>query len=205
MNVNPFEKYLSKEQVMHAEIVRQLANRFPEVVFVHTHNEGKKSPYEQYLFKKMGGLSGVSDFQIFEDSNFSKGMMLEIKWGMNVCSVAQVDFLIKLAGRGYTGVVAYDSADDVIGLIQRHMESGVGILPTEGILLVKGGKETVVPFKDAYKVLCKKTKEKAVKDKVKKLFQQKANARYGEAIKKVNAGKLFSVTQIEKLPKTKTK
>jgi hypothetical protein len=191
-NTNPFDKYLSKEQVMHAEIVRMLSNRFPDLVFVHTHNEGKKSPYEQYLFKKMGGLSGVSDFQIFEDSNFSKGIMLEIKWGVNVCSIAQVDFLIKLANKGYTAIVAYDSADDVIALVKRHLESGVGILPSDGILLVKGGEETVVPFNDAHKVLCRKTKEKAVKDKVKKLFQDKANARFGQAIKKVNSGRLFS-------------
>lgn len=187
---NPYEKYLSKEQVMQTEIVRRLSLLYPDLFWWHTHNEGDKTPFEQYVFKKMGGLSGVSDFVILEDSNFSKGMMLEIKFGVNKCTHNQVDFLIVSAKKGYTSVVVYDSAIDAMDIIGRHMQSGVGYLPSDGIVLVKKGTETVIPFEEAYKVLCKKSREKAVLDKAKKLFQNNGNAKFGKAIK-VKSGKLF--------------
>jgi hypothetical protein len=180
---NPYEKYLSKEQVMQSEIVRLLSIKYPDLFWWHTHNEGDKSPFEQYVFKKMGGLSGVSDFILLEESNFSKGMMLEIKYGVNACTHNQVDFLITSAKKGYTAVVVYNDSIEAMKLIDRHMQSGTGYLPGDGIILIKNGTETVIPFEEAIKVLCKRSKEKAVKDKVKKLFQNNGSKKFGSPLK----------------------
>lgn len=187
---NPYERYLSKEQVMQAETARLLALRFPNLFWWHTPNEGKRTPYEQYLFKQMGGLKGVSDFVVLEESNFSKGLMIEIKWGKNPCTIEQVDFLIRSAKKGFMAAVVWDDARDVLSLVEKHLAGGVGI-PDEGIILIKGGKQSLVPFAEAHKVLCKKTKEEATVEKVKKMFGVKSKS------KKVDRSKLFSHPKLD--------
>ena len=188
---NPYERYLSKEQVMQGECARLLALRFPNLLWWHTPNEGKRTPYEQFLFKQMGGLKGVSDFVVLEESNFSKGLMIEIKWGSNPCTIEQVDFLIRSAKKGFMAAVVYDDARDVVSLVEKHLAGGFGI-PDEGIVLFKKQVLSVVPFADAHKFLCKKTKEEAAVEKVKKMFKSKS-----VKSKKVDRSKLFSHPKIE--------
>lgn len=187
---NPYDNYLSKEQVMQAEIARLLSLKHPDLFWWHTVNEGKRTPYEQYLFKKMGGMKGVADFVILEQGSFSKGLMMEIKWGKGVCTVDQVDFLIRSAKKGFTAAVVYDDARDALDLVDRYLKSGV-IYPSDGILLVKKGKYETIPFDHAHRELCKKTKQEALQEKVVKLF----NARYAKKL--AAAGKLFSGKKIE--------
>jgi len=184
LRTNPFDRFLSKEQVMQAEVARRLSIEHPDVFWWHTHNEGKKSPFEQYLFKKMGGHSGVSDFVILEESNFSKGLMLELKFGANKCTRNQVEFMKHAAKKGFTCCVVYNHHQDAVNIINRHLGSGIGILPNDGILLVKGSVEKVIPFSQALDVLCSKSKEK---EQVKKLFSKKASSKFGKSV----PGKLF--------------
>lgn len=167
---NPYDNYLSKEQVMQAEITRLLSLKHPDLFWWHTVNEGKRTPYEQYLFKKMGGLKGVADFVILEQGTFSKGLMIEIKWGKGVCTVDQVDFLIRSAQKGFTAAVVYDDARDALDLVDRHLKLEV-IYPSDGILLVKKGKHETISFDYAYRVLCKKTKQEALQEKVVKRWK----------------------------------
>jgi hypothetical protein len=174
----PFEKYLGKEDVMQAEVCRVLGLKYPNLFWWHTPNEGKRTPFEQYKFKEIGGGSGIADLTILEESNFSKGLMIELKWGKNACSKAQVDFLIRSAKKGYTAAVVYDYAADVLELIDRHLGSGIGI-PGDGIILIKGGKQTVVLLDEAHAVLIKKSTVKPDVQKAKKLFQAKAKERFG--------------------------
>ena len=175
---NGFEKYLGKEDVMQAEVVRVLSNKYPALMWWHTPNEGKRTPFEQYKFKELGGKKGVADFVILEEANFSKGLMIEIKFGRNGCSKDQVEFLIQAAQKGYTAAVVYDYAQDVIALVEQHLKSGL-IFPMDGILLVKGGAQTVVPFADAQKVLCKKSSEATQKKAVQKMFREQAEKKFG--------------------------
>jgi hypothetical protein len=175
---NPYEKYLGKEDIMHAEIVRVIELRFPDLFWWHTPNEGKRSAFEQYKFKTLGGKKGVSDFVILEDSNFSKGLMMEIKYGGNGCSKAQVDFLIDSINKGYTSAVVYNHASDAISLLERHLGSGA-CFPLDGILLIKEGKESIIQIEQAHKVLMKKSTPVSDKQQAKKLFEAEAKKKFG--------------------------
>lgn len=197
---NPYEKYLGKEDIMHAEIVRLISLKYPNLFWWHTVNEGKRSDFEQYKFKKLGGRAGVSDFVILEESNFSKGLMVEIKYGANGCSREQVDFLIESIKKGYTSAVVYNYAGDVMDLLDRHMNQGA-CFPLDGIMLIKNGKEEIVTIEDAYKVLMKKTKTVTDKTKAKMQFEADAKRKFGpisnqvkkalfKAEKNIKAGKV---------------
>ena len=173
---------------MQAEIVRVLSLKYPKLFWWHTVNEGNRSPFEQYKFKELGGKAGVSDFVILEVTDFSLGLMMEIKWGKGACTSSQVDFLIESAKRGYTAAVVYDYPEEAIKLIDLHLSKGAGI-PGEGILLIKNGETKVIPFDQSHKVLMKKEKVKDEKEKAKELFKAQAVKRFGD-IGKV-ASKLF--------------
>jgi len=183
---NPFDNHLTREDIMQSEIARLIYLQYPDLHWFHCPNEGKRTPFERYKFKKMGSRAGVSDFVIIEESNFSKGLMLEIKCGVNACTSDQVDFLIRSAEKGYTSAVVYDHPLDAFELIKDHMGSGIS-LPTDGIVLVKEGKRSFVPLFEAHKVLCKKDSKKSDKERVKKLFADQAKKRFGV----VKESKLF--------------
>jgi hypothetical protein len=199
---NPFEKYLSKEDVMQAEIARILSLRFPDLLWWHTANEGRRTPYEQYKFKALGGKSGVSDFVILQETNFSKGLMLEIKCGANGCSADQVDFLVRSVQNGYTGAVVYDFAPDALDLISEHIHQGVGI-PSDGIILVKKGVRSVIGLEDAKKVLLKKAKAEKPEKIAKELFTAKALAKFGNSIPKSAWAKIKEQKKEKKLQSPK--
>ena len=182
-----FKDYLTKEQVMQSEAVRLISLNYPNLFWWHTENEGNRSPFEQFLFKEMGGKKGVSDLVILEEGNFSKGLMIEIKWGRNGCTKEQVDFLIDSAFRGFTAAVVYDDARDVMDVIHDHLNNGT-IIPSSGILHVKGSVRTTIPFQDAHEVLIKKGSVKTEKAKAKELFKKEALKKFG----KVDKTKLFN-------------
>lgn len=187
---NPYEKYLGREDVMQAEIVRLISFQYPELFWWHTPNEGKRTDFEQYKFKKLGGQSGVSDFVILDQSVLSKGLMMEIKCGRNKCTKSQVDFLITSIRKGYNASVVYDSASDAFELIQQHLGNGI-CSPEKGIILIKKGQMTFVPLEKAHEILIvKKQDTNPDKEKTDKkaLFAQNAIKRYG---KPLDSGKLF--------------
>lgn len=168
---------------MQAEVSRLLLLKYPNLLWWHTVNEGRRTPFEQFKFKELGGKSGVSDFVILEEGNFSKGLMIEIKYGSNPCSMDQVEFLIRSARKGYTSAVVYDYAPDVMALVDDHINHGVGI-PSDGIILVKGGVRSVISLEDAKNVLCKKSKPEKPEKKANELFKKVAQAKFGTSIPK---------------------
>ncbi len=62
MRVNPFDKFLSVEDLEHIKVVRFMQEKLPDIVFFHVPNEGKKSAFERYKHSKMGALKGCPDF-----------------------------------------------------------------------------------------------------------------------------------------------
>ncbi len=57
-----FFKYLSKEDVLHAELVEFIDKNYPDVIYTHVPSEGKKSSYECYKHSIMGTKKGMCDF-----------------------------------------------------------------------------------------------------------------------------------------------
>jgi len=88
MRTNPFQKFLSSEDVEHIKVVNFFKEKLPDVIVFHVPNESKKSAFERYKHSIMGALKGIPDFVIlhpkFEIKNKKRnliyhGLLIEIK------------------------------------------------------------------------------------------------------------------------------
>mgnify|MGYP003552713533 FL=1 len=60
--LNPYFKYISKEDRIHAELVEFINTEYPSVIYTHIPSEGKKSRFECYKYSIMGTKKGICDF-----------------------------------------------------------------------------------------------------------------------------------------------
>ena len=121
---NPFNTYLTKEQIEHKQICQWLAIQYPNLLWWHTPNESKKTPFERFLFSVMGGKKGVSDFIIIEPRGMYSGLAIELKAkGTKVFKKngecyypEQHIFLKKMQEKGFfaTFAIGFDSAKNII-------------------------------------------------------------------------------------------
>lgn len=66
MKRNPFEKYLGKEDHLQMQVAQYLNAQYPNVLWNHIPNEGKRTAFEQYKAKHFGIKAGMPDVMIFE-------------------------------------------------------------------------------------------------------------------------------------------
>lgn len=83
MRKNPFEKYLSKEDHLQNAVMTYIQTQYPNVLAIHVPNEGKRSPFERYKFKYLGGMPGIPDVLIFHENGNKCGLAMELKVGYN--------------------------------------------------------------------------------------------------------------------------
>lgn len=112
MRINPFEKFLTRENREHAAIAQYLD--LNNIRFIHCPAEGKKSAFERYLYSILGGKNkkGFPDFMIFEGKYQYLGLVIELKsqdkkgkWG--IVSPEQKGWLVNLQKKGYFSVVCF--------------------------------------------------------------------------------------------------
>lgn len=75
---NPFERYLGKEDILQRQVIEYLELKY-KVTPICMGTEGKKSPFERFKFKWMGGQSGVSDLFIPVPRSIYSGLFIELK------------------------------------------------------------------------------------------------------------------------------
>ena len=81
---NPYEKYLGKEDILQHQVMKYLETKYPKVYAIHVPNEGKRSTFERFKFKYLGGKPGVPDILIFRAGGKEKyGLAIELKIGYN--------------------------------------------------------------------------------------------------------------------------
>lgn len=80
---NPFEKYLGREDVFQHQVMEYLKNKYPGVYAIHVPNEGKRSPFERFKFKYLGGQAGIPDILIFHANKKYNGLAIELKVAYN--------------------------------------------------------------------------------------------------------------------------
>jgi len=146
---NPFRKYLTKEDLLQEACMMYLALQFPKWQPIHCPSEGKRSAFERYKFKVLGGSEGVSDILIMEENKRSKGLAIELKYGSNKCSRAQVEFLEDMSRKGYTAAVVYDHVDEFKSLIEDHVKGNIQTNPEGHIILRKNGKFEHYTYQEA--------------------------------------------------------
>lgn len=116
MRRNPFEKYLSKEDKLQNAVMTYLSTQYPDVFAIHVPNEGKRTPFERYKFKYLGGMSGVPDILIFHQNDFKAGLAIELKVGYNKPTPNQKKCLKSLENANWDAywVNNFDDAKEII-------------------------------------------------------------------------------------------
>jgi len=122
MHKNPFDKYLTKEDRLQNAVMTYIQTQYPDVFAIHVPNEGRRTPFERYKFKYLGGVSGVPDILIFHKNDFKAGLALELKVGYNKPTPNQQKCLKTLENANW---VAYcvNNFDDAKKIIYQHLKN----------------------------------------------------------------------------------
>lgn len=90
MKRNPFDKFIKGETAIHIQVAEYLQYQYPNVMFHHSPNEARRTPFERYLISKMGVSAGFPDFVIY-GKNFN--LYLELKYKDNTPADVQLNWL----------------------------------------------------------------------------------------------------------------
>lgn len=90
---NPFDKYLGKEDKLQNKVMNYIKYNYPNALFTHVSNEGKRSPFERYKMKVLGSKAGMPDVMIFTPNKNYNGLAIELKVGYNKPSDNQLKWL----------------------------------------------------------------------------------------------------------------
>lgn len=102
-----FHKFLGKEDHEHRKVITYLQLQYPGVLFLHVPNEGRRTPFEQFKFKWLGGKAGFPDFMIFVANKHGNGLAIEMKVKPNKPTDAQKAWLAALHNRNYVAEVCF--------------------------------------------------------------------------------------------------
>lgn len=125
---NSYAIYIKGETKEHIELCEWL-NHVNIGLWLHYPAEGKKSKFEQFLWKLMGGKDSIPDFLFFDPVGKYKGLALELKdKGIEVYTKKNVpkaaykkqhDMLLEFAKRGWKTTFA-SGRDEAIKLIREY-------------------------------------------------------------------------------------
>jgi len=112
--INPFLKYLGKEDHLQHQVYNYFLYTYRnKAMFLHTPNEGRRTPFERFKAKYLGMISGVPDCIMIKQGDV---LFLELKIGKNKPTSNQKIFLENTKTFGFTSEVAYtfESAKKII-------------------------------------------------------------------------------------------
>lgn len=119
MRRNPFEDYLKKEDKLQNAVMQYIKGKYPGVYAIHVPNEGKRTPFERFKFKYLGGVSGVPDVLIFHKNANKCGLAIELKVGYNKPTKNQLDALEALKKANWAACWV-NNLDDAIETINTY-------------------------------------------------------------------------------------
>ena len=95
LSSNNFDKYLGKEDRLQNAVMTYLRMQYPNNLAIHVPNEGRRTPFERYKFKYLGGMAGVPDVLSFTPRGGFCGLAIELKVGYNKPTEKQIELLGK--------------------------------------------------------------------------------------------------------------
>jgi len=119
---NPYSKYLGKEDILQNRIMRYLEDTYPNALYTHVANEGKRSPFEQYKMKYLGTKPGVPDVMIFTPNKNYNGLAIELKAGYNKPTENQKKWLKWLENAKWKALWS-NNEDECIKIIDNYFEN----------------------------------------------------------------------------------
>lgn len=121
---NPYLKYLGPEDHMQKAVLNYLRTAYPNALYTHPPNEGKRSPFERFKFKYLGSSSGVPDILIFSPSKQYNGLAIELKVGYNKPTKSQMHWLDNLKLCNWHSI-CINNFDDCIKLIDNYFKNNL--------------------------------------------------------------------------------
>lgn len=123
---NPFYKHLKQEDHLQIQVSEWLQYQFPEIVWFHPPNEGRRTAFERYVITLLGVQAGASDMIILQPTKKYHGLMLELKViykseAKNYLSKNQKKFLKRLYLKGYCCAVAW-TFEEAKKIIEDYMD-----------------------------------------------------------------------------------
>ena len=119
--MNPFYKYLTKEDHLHRAILVYCEFQYPNCFLHHSPNEGKRSKFERFKAKYLGMDKGFPDLIWLDPNKGYNGLALEVKviydnGAKNKPSKYQIDKIDKLENRNWFVKViwTFDEAKKII-------------------------------------------------------------------------------------------
>ena len=122
MRKNPYEKYLTKEDRLQHAVMYYLNAKYPQAFAIHVANEGRRSPFERYKFKYLGGVSGIPDILVFYKNAFKCGLALELKVGYNKPTPNQRKCLKTLENANWEALWV-NNYDDAVKIIDNYFKN----------------------------------------------------------------------------------
>ena len=116
---NPFKKYLTKEDNLQNAVMTYFKLNYPDAFVIHVPNEGKRSPFERYKFKYLGGVSGVPDILCFSKNANRCGLAIELKVGYNKPTENQKSCLNRLKTQNWA-VSWFNNYADTCNFIDKY-------------------------------------------------------------------------------------
>jgi hypothetical protein len=113
---NNFEKFLGKEDKLQNAVMSYISLQHPKVLTIHVPNEGRRTPFERFKFKYLGGKSGIPDVLCFENRGGFSGLAIELKVGYNKPTESQLECLKMLEDGNWSAhwCSSFDKAKEVI-------------------------------------------------------------------------------------------
>ena len=108
--------------------------QYPKVIWWHTPNEGKRTPFEQYQNLVVGSVSGIADWISPEPRMGYNGLVIEMKvvyanGSKNYLTAAQKEFLADMRRCNMITAVIYN-LEDFQELINWYFQPNPFKLPT---------------------------------------------------------------------------
>ena len=123
IKLNPFDKYLTKEDKLQNSIMNYIKLKYPSILAAHIPNEGKRTPFERYKLKYLGVVAGMPDIMIFHKNSKYCGLAIELKVGYNKPTENQLSCLKRLKRANWRAEWSND-LDAVMILIDNYMNDG---------------------------------------------------------------------------------
>ena len=120
--INPFQKYLKGEDLMQRAVINYIQMQYPDAIFTHPMNEGKRTPFEQYKMKYLGAKPGIPDLLIFTPNANKSGLALELKYKYNKPTPNQKKWLKWLENCNWA-VNWHNNFDDCIETIDKYFKN----------------------------------------------------------------------------------
>lgn len=102
-----------EEYIMQVQVC-EWSRQNTDLPFFATFNERKCNPAEAERLRRGGRIAGVPDLIYFRSNKTHHGLYIELKFGKNKCSPAQISFHNRLVAEDYAVYVCYSSDEAIL-------------------------------------------------------------------------------------------